>query len=129
LEDLVARFWDAGRKKPANRAALISSHVLIAACILYRQSQGGWLWFALLFLVPDISMLGYFAGKKLGSALYNSVHTYTAPLLAFSILWFSGRTSHLWIVLIWLAHVGFDRMLGYGLKYETAFKDTHLQRV
>jgi hypothetical protein len=102
---------------------------LIAACILYRQSQGGWLWFALLFLVPDISMLGYFAGKKLGSALYNSVHTYTAPLLAFSILWFSGGTSHLWIVLIWLAHVGFDRMLGYGLKYETAFKDTHLQRV
>jgi len=100
LEDLVARFWDSGRKKPANRAALISSHVLIAACILYRQSQGGWLWFALLFLVPDISMLGYFAGKKLGSAFYNSVHTYTAPLLAFSILWFSGGTSHLWIVLI-----------------------------
>jgi len=74
-------------------------------------------------------MLGFFAGKKLGSALYNSVHTYTAPLLAFSILWFSWGTSHLWIVLIWLAHVGFDLMLGYGLKYETAFKDTHLQRV
>ena len=74
-------------------------------------------------------MVGYLANKKLGATLYNSVHTYTGPLLAFSVLWLSGHGSYLWLNLIWLAHIGFDRMLGYGLKYETAFKDTHLQRV
>jgi hypothetical protein len=115
--------------KPKPLLHIEGAAVLISACVLYRQSQAAWLWFGLLFFAPDLSMLGYFAGKKLGSALYNLVHTYTAPILALSTLWFSGRTSHSWVILIWLAHVGFDRMLGYGLKYETAFKDTHLQRV
>jgi hypothetical protein len=49
--------------------------------------------------------------------------------LAFSVLLLSGQNSYSWLILIWLAHCGFDRLLGYGLKYETAFKDTHLQRV
>ena len=53
----------------------------------------------------------------------------TAPLLLLSAFWFGGRTSDAWLALIWLSHIGFDRLIGYGLKYETAFKDTHLQRV
>lgn len=74
-------------------------------------------------------MLGYAANKTIGAALYNLAHTYTAPFLAFLILWGSGHGSALWLVWIWIAHIGFDRLLGYGLKYETAFKDTHLQKV
>ena len=103
--------------------------VLFCACVLYRQTAAGWLWFGLLFLAPDLSMLGYLAGKKIGATIYNLAHTYTAPILLLSALWLSGRTSHVWLVWIWLAHLGFDRLLTYGLKYETAFKDTHLQRV
>ncbi|HEV2692394.1 MAG TPA: DUF4260 domain-containing protein [Verrucomicrobiae bacterium] len=100
--------------------------VLIGACIFYQRSPGGWLWFALLFLAPDISMFGYVAGKKAGAAIYNLAYSYTAPML----LWLAFmQTSHGWLALIWFAHIGFDRLLGYGLKYETAFKDTHLQRV
>jgi Domain of unknown function (DUF4260) len=83
----------------------------------------------LLFLAPDLSMAGYLVGKKSGAMFYNSAHTYTVPLLAFLVLWLSGQTSFLGLILIWLAHIGFDRIVGYGLKYETAFKDTHLQRV
>ena len=33
------------------------------------------------------------------------------------------------LALIWLGHIGMDHALGYGLKYPTAFGDTHLQRV
>jgi hypothetical protein len=45
------------------------------------------------------------------------------------VLWLSGRTACAWLAWIWLAHLGFDRLMAYGLKYDTAFKDTHLQRV
>jgi Domain of unknown function (DUF4260) len=103
--------------------------VLLASCILYQQAHGSWLWFGLLFLIPDFSMLGYLANKKVGAAVYNLGHTYASPLLLFSVLCLSGQTSYGWIVLIWVAHIGFDRTMGYGLKYETAFKDTHFQRV
>jgi hypothetical protein len=103
--------------------------VLLATCLFYHQLHGSWLWFAVLFLTPDLFMLGYLAGKRVGAFCYNLAHTYTAPVLVWSALWFSGQTAYDWLVLIWFAHIGWDRLIGYGLKYETAFKDTHLQRV
>ena len=115
--------------KPGLLLHLEGAAVLLAAGILYQQSHAGWLWFGLLFLAPDLFMLGYLANKKIGAALYNLAHTYSAPVVAFLILQFSGHGSALWLVWIWIAHIGFDRLLGYGLKYETAFKDTHLQKV
>jgi hypothetical protein len=115
--------------KPRSLLHIEGAAVLLAACILYHQSHASWLWFAVLFLAPDFFMLGYLANKKAGAAVYNLGHTYTLPLLLLFVLWVSGQTAHGWLGLIWLAHIGFDRMLGYGLKYETAFKDTHFQRV
>jgi len=103
--------------------------VLFAAGIFYQQVHGRWFWFAVLFLAPDLFMLGYLANKKVGALIYNLGHTYTSPVLMFSILWFCGQISDFWLPLIWVAHIGWDRLIGYGLKYETAFKDTHLQRV
>jgi hypothetical protein len=103
--------------------------VLLTACVFYAHLRASWLWFAVLFLAPDISMLGYLAGKKAGAMLYNLAHTYTVPALAAVALFSSGHGAYLWLVVIWGAHIGFDRLLGYGLKYETAFKDTHLQKV
>jgi hypothetical protein len=93
---------------PKSLLHLESAAVLIAACTLYYQSRAGWLWFGLLFITPDLSMLGYLRNKRLGAAFYNSVLTYTAPILACSILWFSGQIA--WVMLIWLAHIGLDRM-------------------
>jgi hypothetical protein len=115
--------------KPRLLLRIEGAAVLCAACVLFQQSQGGWLWFGVLFLAPDFSMLGYLANKKAGAAAYNLAHTYTAPILMLFIMWFFGRTAHAWLAWIWLAHIGLDRLIGYGLKYETAFKDTHLQRV
>jgi hypothetical protein len=103
--------------------------VLLAACAGYQHVHGNWLWFALLFLTPDLSMFGYLVDKKIGAMAYNAFHTYTVPIILLLVLGLSGQTSCIWLALIWAAHIGMDRMLGYGLKYETAFKDTHLNRV
>lgn len=87
-----------------------------------------WLVPALLF-VPDLFMAGYARSTRLGAALYNLAHSYPAPatlgLLA------SVAVEPLWqgVALVWFAHIGMDRALGYGLKYDTDFKDTHLGRI
>jgi len=82
---------------------------------------------ALLALASDISMLGYLLGPRLGSLSYNMVHTYTLPLslsLGGAGLWADHRTAFLFS-LVWVGHIGADRLLGYGLKFESGFKDTH----
>ncbi len=84
-----------------------------------------WL-FLVLILAPDLSMLGYLAGPRWGSRSYNAVHTYAFPLLlGAGAYWFDSPTALL-IALVWIAHIGADRLMGYGLKYPTGFKDTHL---
>jgi hypothetical protein len=100
--------------------------VLVAAVTAYAWNGRGWLMFALLFLVPDLSMLGYLGGRKLGAGVYNLGHTYILPaaLAAFGL--FRSQPLALDIALIWIAHIGFDRLLGFGLKYQTAFGHTHL---
>jgi hypothetical protein len=103
--------------------------VLVASLLAYRHLGGSWGWFAALFLLPDLSMLGYLAGPRVGAAAYNTAHSYLAPALLAAASLALGAPSLLLGAAIWTAHIGFDRMLGYGLKYGTAFGDTHLGRV
>lgn len=103
--------------------------VLAAACFVYGKLGSSWGTFALLFLAPDLSMLGYIAGPKPGSWCYNLAHTYLGPALLACILCATGLHHLLFLAVVWTAHLGFDRLLGYGLKYPTHFKDTHLNRV
>ena len=88
-----------------------------------------WLLFAVLLLVPDLSMAGYLAGVNIGAAIYNVVHTLTGPLILIGYSILSAHLSLLLYGLIWTAHIGMDRVCGFGLKYPTRFNDTHLQRV
>jgi len=82
-----------------------------------------------LFLAPDLGIVGYVAGPTVGAVSYDVVHTYALPVaLGIGGLLRTPRTA-MQIALIWLAHIGFDRSLGYGLKYPSGFRDTHLQRV
>ncbi len=96
---------------------------------LYRSAGFGWGHFFLLFLWPDLFMLGYLSNPRLGAQLYNLVHTATLPLLVTGVAYTQHQAGYLSFALIWLAHVAFDRTLGYGLKYPTFFTDTHLQRL
>ena len=103
--------------------------LLGVAAVLYARTGFSWSLFGGLFLAPDISFVGYALGPKWGAAAYNAVHATLAPLalgVAFLCLsWPPGEA----LALIWLAHVGFDRAAGYGLKYSAAFADTHLGHV
>lgn len=102
---------------------------LVAACLAYRALGGGWGWFALLFLAPDLSMLGYLAGPRVGAAAYNTAHSYLAAAAVAALAAVLHQPLALLGACILAAHVGFDRLLGYGLKYGTHFHDTHLGRV
>ncbi|OYX27470.1 MAG: hypothetical protein B7Z10_00255 [Rhodobacterales bacterium 32-66-7] len=100
--------------------------LLAAASVAYATVGAGWGLFALLFLVPDVFMLGYLRGPRLGSVVYNLGHSTILPvaLIGFGLVLPSGMAVS--VGLIWLAHVGFDRAAGYGLKYGDAFRHTHL---
>jgi hypothetical protein len=100
--------------------------VLAAASAAYAQTDTGWVLFALLFLVPDVSMLGYLVGRRVGAAAYNLGHSYVLPVMLGVIGVLLSQHLIVALFLIWMAHIGFDRMLGYGLKYATAFGHTHL---
>jgi hypothetical protein len=103
--------------------------VLLLSFTLYSQQQPGWLFFVVLFFVPDLAMLGYLSGPRTGALLYNLAHTYTAPVLLALAALITGHSLLTSLALIWSAHIGLDRMLGYGLKMDTAFQDTHLGRI
>ena len=103
--------------------------VLTGAIVLYFDASYGWLLLLVLFLAPDLSMIGYLGGPRTGALTYDVVHTYALPI-ALGVAGGLGDSSlATQIALIWAAHIGMDRMLGFGLKYPTAFRDTHLQRV
>lgn len=99
---------------------------LVLAVSLYRQQHASWLLLAILFLAPDLSMLGYLAGARIGAAAYNTVHSYILPLALTLFAILGGYRAALPYALIWIAHIGLDRALGYGLKYPSAFGHTHL---
>ena len=103
--------------------------VLAGALALYFDASYGWLMLLVLFLTPDLGMLGYLGGPRLGSLAYDLVHTYVGPVALGAAGVVGSAELAVQLALIWLAHIGMDRMLGYGLKYPTGFKDTHLQRV
>ena len=103
--------------------------IALAAGAVYQISAGSWLLFALLFLVPDLFMLGYLRNPRVGALVYNLGHTYIAPFILL-VGWLMVSTpAVLWVTCIWTAHIGFDRALGYGLKDTSGFKNTHLQRI
>ena len=102
---------------------------LFAAIVVYLDQDYSVLALVLLFLLPDVSFLGYLAGPRTGSVVYNAVHTYVPPLALGTIGVLVDEDVLIQIALIWVAHIGVDRALGFGLKYPTAFEDTHLHRL
>jgi len=101
----------------------------LVALALYARAGGTATQFATLFLAPDASMLFYVFGARIGATAYNAVHSTLSPLALAALGVFASQTAFVPIALIWLAHIGLDRALGYGLKRATGFSDTHLGRI
>ena len=98
----------------------------LVAILIYREMGGSWGLFALLFLVPDLSFAGYLGGPRTGALVYNLAHTSAIPLSLAGLGVLMPEPALVRLGLIWLAHIGFDRMLGYGLKLSQGFHRTHL---
>jgi hypothetical protein len=98
--------------------------VVVVGAYLYARGGYSWILFAALFLVPDASFAFFLAGPRAGAVGYNLVHSYVGPLVLGAISLGAGWSPA--IALIWGVHIGFDRLLGYGLKYPAHFGDTHL---
>jgi len=100
--------------------------VLVAASFFYPKLGFGWGTFALFFFTPDISFLGYLAGPRVGALTYNTAHSYIGAISCLAAGFFLPSPELSCAGVIWLTHIGFDRALGYGLKYSTGFGFTHL---
>lgn len=97
----------------------------LAIYLNYHLPYPGWL-YAMLFLTPDISMLGYVVNTRVGAIAYNLFH-HKGLALAFYLLGIYASSSVIMFIgLLIFGHSAFDRMLGYGLKYPDNFKHTHL---
>jgi hypothetical protein len=103
--------------------------LLVAATLLFQRTGESWWLYAVLFLAPDLSFAGYFGGPRIGAFVYNVAHTLIGPMVL-------GLVGVLWripidvaLALIWFAHIGFDHLLGYGLKYDRGFGFTHLGKL
>jgi len=103
--------------------------LLIATILAYYFVGLSWWLFFVLLLFPDLFMVGYFKNSKIGATIYNIGHTYSIPILLLGVFIFSNISILLPISIIWIAHISMDRVLGYGLKLDTNFKDTHLGRI
>jgi hypothetical protein len=103
--------------------------IALFAVAAYAHLVGDWLAFLVLILAPDLGMLGYLVNTRLGSWTYDALHFLALPLALIALGWAAGWLAGVALGLIWVAHIGGDRFVGYGLKYPTAFKDTHLARV
>ena len=121
-----------GTAKPGLVTTLLrleGAAALVGGILLYQQTGGDWILFIVLLLLPDLSILAYVRGPAVGAVIYNVVHTWALAgallavgfLLQVPIVFAAGAAL--------LAHIGGDRLLGYGLKYPTSFQDTHLGRI
>lgn len=113
---------------PLRLLRLEGALVFLAATGAYGLLGTPWWLFLTLLLAPDVFMIGYLPGPRTGALLYNLGHTYLVPLILGALAFGLGTPILGAIALIWTAHIGMDRALGYGLKRPSGFNDTHLSR-
>jgi len=99
---------------------------LILAVVLFGWSDRSWWWFGILLLAPDLFMAGYAINPRVGAATYNFGHALVWPALLLAVGIPLSRPMFVAFGSIWLAHIGMDRALGYGLKLQDGFTHTHL---
>ena len=103
--------------------------LLVLSLLIYWRLAGPWLLYVVLILAPDLFMLGYLGGPRLGAATYNLGHTWLLPAALAAVGIVAGISLAGDVAVIWFGHIGVDRLLGYGLKLPTSFQDTHLGRI
>jgi len=103
--------------------------ILIGSIFLYYHLNFSWEIFAWFFLAPDLALVAYLYGPRFGALTYNLTHSYAGAIAILLIGLYTSNATCQIAGIIWFAHIGFDRTLGYGLKYFTGFKYTHLGNI
>ncbi len=103
--------------------------LFVGMTLFYWISGAPWWHYAVVFFLPDLAFLAYLAGPRIGAGVYNATHATIGPLLLVLFGLVTAEPLPGSLAMVWLAHIGFDRMLGYGLKYEKGFGFTHLGRI
>ena len=103
--------------------------ILLFSLMAYEFMGFPWGFFVLMFFIPDISWLAYFHSPKGGAIAYNTMHSYILPLMLFAYGFFVSSPMANQLAIIWIAHIGFDRALGFGLKYARGFRYTHFGKL
>ncbi|MEY1556104.1 DUF4260 domain-containing protein [Yoonia sp. R2331] len=98
----------------------------LASIVAYASLGQSWTLFAIFFLAPDLAMVGYAFGNRVGAITYNAMHSYIGPAAVGTISGLVGWSEVIALVTIWIAHIGLDRAFGYGLKHRSGFRTTHL---
>jgi len=110
--------------------SIVSLEYAIAAVLVLAfyviVGQFDWWWLFILFLVVDISAIGYFFGNKIGALTYNLGHSLIGPGVLALLYIMTSNQAFLFVTLVWLFHIFVDRALGYGLKHTEGFHHTHL---
>jgi hypothetical protein len=100
--------------------------VAVVSAAAYARTGASWWLFAALWLVPDLSMLGYLGRPCRAARIYNTFHSYVVPAVLGAMGFLLHACGVVPIALIWINHIGVDRLMGYGLKYSDGFGYTHL---
>lgn len=100
--------------------------IFAAALAVYAKLGFAWSTFAWFFLTPDIALLGFLASSRIGAFTYNAGHSYIGAFSCLAAGFLNANPALICASIIWCAHIGFDRALGYGLKYSRGFAYTHL---
>ena len=114
---------------PRHWLRLEGATLAAGALLAYTTVDRSWWLLPLALMLPDITMVGYLAGRRLGAHLYNLAHSTPLPAAVLALGWWQDRSLAVALALIWLAHIGLDRLIGYGLKYGDDFRHTHLGQV
>lgn len=123
---LLVRGWGILGPMPLPFLRLEGLIFLLVAIAEYSTFPYSWIWFFIFILFPDVFMFGYLYGSRIGAFVYNVGHTYTLPFLIVFVCWIMKYPFGYVIAMVWIGHIGMDRMFGFGLKYADGFRHTHL---
>lgn len=93
---------------------------------LFHQTNFAWWWYLALILIPDIGMLGYIVGNKVGAITYNLFHHKAIAIIMVCLGWYMSNEWMELTGIVLFGHSSMDRIMGYGLKYFDSFQHTHL---
>lgn len=112
--------------KVAHQIKLEEAAMFLLSIFAFSRLPLSWWWFPALILTPDIGMIAYIANPKLGALTYNLLHNKALGILLYGIGYYGGSIGFAMAGIIIFGHASLDRLMGYGLKYSTAFTNTHL---